>query len=616
MAPALEQSLAAERARWDAAGLRRTLDEDPGSTPGLVDFTSNDYLGLARAPELVDAAQRAVAEHGVGGRASRLLGGGSRAHVEAEAAVADWLGAPAALLFASGYQANLSLVGALADRQDALFSDARNHASLIDAARLSRARVYVHRHLDLDELGAQLARAKHARRRIVLTEGVFSMDGDAAPLAELAALCRAHDAWLIVDEAHSVGLLGPQGAGAWAGLDERAALEDEGLCAARIVTGGKSLGVSGAFVVGSRALREHLIQRARGFVFSTAPSPAIAGALHAAIACARAADEARARVLEGARTLARALDAPAPAAAIVPFVVGSSEAALELAQGVRGHGFDVRAVRWPTVAEGTARLRLVHHATNTPAELEELTRLLREAPRAETPQRSKQQPPARTPLFVVGTDTGIGKTVTSALLLRAATRATEGRAAYWKPVQTGDDSDTETVRQLANAKPHEMLRPAWHLALPASPHEAAAAEDKRIRPQDIASGLDGLQRTMPETQLVVELAGGLLVPYLADAEDLYTQADWLAHARPRTILVARSALGTLNHTLLTLEALRARHLEPEALFLVGDAHPANHETLATVGGVPRVFEVPFFAALDTATLDGWLAQHDLSFLFS
>src|SRR5262245_585681 len=287
MGSRLDQELAAELERWRARGLGRDA-RLLGAIPG-IDLGSNDYLGLSRDPRVVAGARAALEEFGAGGRASRLLRGGSPLHERAEAAAAEWLGAEAALLFPSGYQANLGLVGALVGRGDAVFGDRANHASLVDAARLSRAQVFVHAHLDLAELERQLAHARGARRRLVLTEGVFSMDGDAAPLAELDELCRKHDAWLVVDEAHAAGVIGPAGAGAWAALGARADVR----LAARVVTGGKALGVAGAFVTGSRMLREQLVNHARTFLFTTAPPPAIAGGLVAAIELARAADAER-----------------------------------------------------------------------------------------------------------------------------------------------------------------------------------------------------------------------------------------------------------------------------------------------------------------------------------
>jgi len=599
---------------WEAAGLRRTLASagsagDRGEHGGPVDFASNDYLGLARDPAIVAAARKALDEHGAGGRASRLLGGGSPLHEEAERRCAEGLGAEAALLLPSGYQANLALLSSLAGRGDALFSDRLNHASLIDGARLSRARVHVYEHLDHDELERQLEREKDARRRLVVTEGLFSMEGDTPELARLNEICLAHDAWLVIDEAHSVGLLGPEGAGAWAASGLEAG---EHRLAARVVTAGKALGVSGAFVVGPEELREHLINRGRPFVFTTAPSPALAGALVAAVERCRAADAERASLRTHATELARRLGAPAPAGAIVPLKLGDPEAAVELMQTLAARGFDARAVRPPTVPPEASGLRLVVHAYNTESEIDELVRELEGASHGAGPVPAAARPDVSRALFVVGTDTGIGKTLVSALLLLAARR--QGPAAYWKPVQTGDDSDTNTVRELSGATQGELRPPAWELPLPASPHYAAEEAGVEIRPEPIEEGLHGLLRTFDDTRLVVELAGGLLVPYRLDP--LATQADWLERARPPLVLVARSGLGTLNHTLLTLEALRRRHLEPEALFLVGETHASNRETLARISGARRIYEVPHFESVQRDTLEGWLADQDLSELFS
>jgi 8-amino-7-oxononanoate synthase len=600
----LDEELRNELARAEAQGLRRDA-RLAGAIQG-VDLGSNDVLGLARDPSVVAGAREALEKHGAGGRAARLLCGGSPLDERAEQAVASWLGAEAALLFPSGFQANLGLVGALAGRGDALFSDALNHASLIDAARLSRAHVHVFAHGDLGELERELARARTARRRFVLAEGVFSMDGDAPPLAELEELCRRHDAGLIVDEAHALGVLGPSGAGAWAALGR----SGDSRLVARVVTGGKALGVAGAFVVGSTTLRETLVNRARALQFTTAPPPAIAGALLAAVTRARTMDEERKTIRELALGFATRLGLPAPAGAIVPFPVGSASATVELSRRLAARGFFVPAIRPPTVPDHGSRLRIVCHAFNRASELDELARALEARPVA-PPQRPNTEAPG-TALFVVGTDTGIGKTVVSALLLRAA-RAL-GRAAYWKPVQTGEESDRATVLALAEAPAHEGLPNAWHFPLAASPHAAAAAAGQTIDLARIREGLRGLLRTLTGTRIVVELAGGLLVPYRL--EPLVTQADWLAEARVPLVLVARSGLGTLNHTLLSLEALRARHLEPRALFLVGEPHASNKETLERVAGVEHIYELPRLEPLDARALEGWLAGHDLAPLFT
>lgn len=596
----LDALLASELARWRAAGLGRELAL---ANRDFADFTSNDYLGLSNHATIVEAARAALAEHGVGGRASRLLGGGSPFDARAENAVAEWLGAEAALLFPSGYHANLGLLQTLVGPGDLILSDEWNHASLIDAARLSRARVQVYRHADVEHAAHLLELASGAKRVLVVTESIFSMDGDHAPLETLRVVCERRGAWLVVDEAHAIGLIGPNGAGAWAGLGREFARDP--VLAARIVTGGKALGVSGAFAVGSKSLRDELIHRARAFVFTTAVSPAVSSALEASIELARrdAAPRARARAL--AKRFASAIGAPEPASAIVPIVVGANDTALRAAALAREARLDVRAVRPPTVPDGTARLRVVLHASNTDEELARLIDFAR-AIRSAKPTPIRAARATAELLVVAGTDTNVGKTVVSALLARDAMR--RGACVYWKPVQTGEESDTRTVVELANLAREQALVPLHHFARPASPHEAARAEHRAI-------DVDALERTFDEERatlgggcLIAELAGGLLVPL----DDRVTQLDLLARMAAPLVLVARSGVGTLNHTLLSLEALRARRLEPRALFLVGEPHESNRETLARLGNVARIFEVPRFEPLDGAALDRWLAHHDLA----
>lgn len=582
----LDDELAEERAAREAEGLAREAHLPPADEE-LTDLVSNDYLGLSRDPEIIEAMARATRTHGAGARAARLLGGGSPLDRDAERAVAGWLGAEDALLMPSGYQSNLALIPALVGPGDVILSDRLVHASLIDGARLSRAQVLIHDHLDLGHLERLLRTAEGARRKLVLTEGVFSMDGTRPDLAEMASLCAEHGAGLVVDEAHSAGLLGPDGAGAWAELEGEAR---EPALLARLVTGGKALGVGGAFIVGSSSLRTHLVDRGRGFVFSTGVAPAIAGGLIAAIERVRSSGHLRERVLGMARRLASSLGLPEPGAAIVPVMVGEPGAALEAAKELRSRGFEVRAVRPPTVPVGTARLRIVCHAGDDPGQMDELAVALKGMG---LPGSSAATPPATKPLVVVGTDTGIGKTVSSAILVRQLAR--EGPVAYWKPVQTGDESDTEEVRRLTAGVDVHFHEPTFHFALPASPHEAAAAENTCLRVEDVDADLER-HRQRPGT-LVIELAGGLNVPLT----DSFLQADWLSRHRPRLVLIARSGLGTLNHTLLTVEALARRGLAPEALWLVGPAHESNRETLAARTGIP-VVEVPSFEQIDPESL--------------
>ncbi len=604
----LDAALRREMARTQAAGLARTLEPNPA---GAVDFTSNDVLGLARHPAVIEGARAALETYGAGGRAARLLGGGCPLDAQAEVLCAQWLSAPAALLFASGYHANLGLVTALAAPGDVIVSDERNHASIVDAARLSRARKAIVPHLDVDAVERAL---KHNpfRRALVLTESIFSMDGDLAPLAALADVCARHGAYLVVDEAHAVGLIGPEGAGgiSAAGLEYHPAL------AARIVTGGKALGAQGALVVGSTALREHLIQNARSFVYTTASSPAVAGALCAAIPLARMAKGARQLALEHARALTTALGLAPAAGAIVPIAAGTPQQAMAAASALRERGLLVRAVRPPTVPEGRSQLRVITSARQRPSEVQALVQALmelglpRRATDASGPLSAAPRAKARTlPLFVAGTDTGVGKTVVSALLAGAA--AKHGQALYWKPVQTGSDDDARTVGELASHANLKLCPNAYHFSLPAAPDQAAAAQQASIDVHALRKELESLDRERGDARLVVELAGGLCVPLT----ERYLQIDWLEQARAQLVLVARSGLGTLNHTLLSFEALRRRNLEPRALFLVGPPHEANRVALERLIKPRRIFEVPLLEELSPARLAEWTQAHDALELF-
>lgn len=596
--PPLDEQLLDELAALESRALRRRL---PGLLPeggasGHVDLVGNDYLGLARDPRLVAAAREALEAEGAGGRAARLLGGGGAAASALEALAASWLGAERALFLPSGTHANQAAIGALAGRGDVVLSDELNHASLIDATRLARAEVRVFPHSDLAAVERQLLGARGFRRRFVVVESIYSMEGDAAPLAELAALCDRHDAWMIVDEAHAAGLVGPRGAGLWAAAVEAGA---PARVALRTVTGGKALGAGGALLAGSEAAVETVVNRGRAFVFTTAPPPALAASLAAGIEIAAGDAALRARPLALAQRAASALGLPRPAGAILPVVLGDDERALQAAGALDAAGFDVRAVRPPTVPVGTARLRLTFNARLEEPDVDRALALLAPLHAADPPEAEAS---AAAPAIVVcGTDTDAGKTVAAAVLVRGL------GARYWKPVQTGDDCDTATVHRLAGLDEADWLEPAARFALPASPHEAAAAEGGRVPLEELAPRLAAHVAADPRP-LVVELAGGLEVPLT----DEVTQLDHLAvHPRP-LVLVARSGLGTLNHTLLSLAAARARGLEVRALLLVGPPHPSNRATLERLGRVPRVLELPRLDPLDTPSIDAWLLRNDLS----
>ena len=368
----------AELDRLRKAGLERTvrsLAHSSGPEVVLADgrvkvnLASNNYLGLAAHTEVTVAAADAAVHLGAGAGSARLVTGGLALHEELEARLAAFKGTEAALLFSSGYLANLGTVAALVGPDDAVFSDALNHASIIDGARLSRAAVHVYRHGDAKDLDALMAGRDGAGRALVVTDSVFSMDGDLAPLPDLVEVCARHGAILMVDEAHATGVVGPAGRGAVAhfGL--------EGQVPVVMGTLSKSLGAAGGFIAGSEALCAYLRHRARSFVFDTALPPPTAAAALAALGVLEREPERAERVRWLARCMAEGLaeagyPVPVPEAAVIPVVVGEPEAAMAMAAGLLERGVLAVAIRPPSVPEGTSRLRVTVMATHSDAHLD------------------------------------------------------------------------------------------------------------------------------------------------------------------------------------------------------------------------------------------------------
>jgi 8-amino-7-oxononanoate synthase len=375
-----------ERRRRGLYRRRRRLDSAQGARVRvggreLLNFSSNDYLGLAADPRLARAAARAARRYGCGAGASPLVSGHLRPLRALERVLAAWEGTEAALVFASGYAANLAVVAALMGSEDAVFSDEWNHASLIDGCRLSRARVCVYRHGDLDHLHDLLRReGPTARRRLIVTDTVFSMDGDLAPLAGLTELAARHDAMLLIDEAHATGVIGEAGRGVTDLLPPGAYDPDR---LVKVGTLSKALGAQGGFVCGRRRLIEYLVNFARPYIFSTALAPPVAAAARQAVAVVRAEPERRRRLLTLAGTLReglRTLGVPVgdSRCQIVPVVVGEATAAVRLAARLEERGLLVPAIRPPSVPEGTARLRVSVTAGHNEDDVNRLLAALRE----------------------------------------------------------------------------------------------------------------------------------------------------------------------------------------------------------------------------------------------
>jgi len=360
------------------ADLLRVLRATDGPSVGMLNFASNDYLGLSRHPVLIEASREATARHGTGAGASRLITGTDSAVLALEEHLAAWKEKEAALVFSSGYAAALGTIPALVGRGDTVILDKLAHASLIDGARLSGATVRTFLHNDMGRLETLLKKLSTSKGRLlVVTESIFSMDGDAASLRELVELKDRHGAWLLVDEAHATGLYGPTGAGlvAEAGLSDRA----------EIVMGtlSKALGSVGGYMAGSRALIDWLTNRARSFIYSTAlPAGAIA-ASHAAVKISRCPEGAALRKSLRENITRFHAGIPAPwkshtlsSSAIQPLICGDSSDALRLTAALRERGFLIPAIRYPTVPRQAARLRVTLSAAHSGKDIDALNEAL------------------------------------------------------------------------------------------------------------------------------------------------------------------------------------------------------------------------------------------------
>jgi 8-amino-7-oxononanoate synthase len=341
----------------------------------LVNFSANDYLGLAGDARLIEAAIRAAERDGWGAGASPLVTGRSQAHAELERRLAEFEGTEAVLVFTSGYAANVGTVAALVEKGDAIFADAKNHASLIDGCRLSRAEVHVYRHCDVGHLAELLGESARFRRRLIVTDSVFSMDGDLAPLAQLAELARRRDAMLMVDEAHATGVFGEHGRG----VAEHLGVEDG--IHVKMGTLSKAIGSAGGFVAGRRSLIDWLANRARSYVFSTAFPPAIAGAAVRALEIVRDESRRRMELLDRAGALRESLKTQGwnlgrSESQIIPIYVGHPDRVVQLSQALRERGLFVPGIRPPSVPEGESLLRISLSYSHTPQMIEQLTSAL------------------------------------------------------------------------------------------------------------------------------------------------------------------------------------------------------------------------------------------------
>lgn len=378
-------SIITELLRIEDAGLYRKLrrvESDQGPTLRLdgrevINFSSNNYLGLANHPSLCKAAKEAIDRYGCGSGASRLISGNMTLHEELESKIAELKGTEAALVFNSGFQANTGILSTLVGEGDVVLSDALNHASIIDGCRLSRAKVVVYGHCDIEQLERSLRDAPSNARKLIVTESLFSMDGDEAPLADIVNLAEKHGAMVMVDEAHATGVYEPSGAGLVAklGLGDRVPIQ--------MGTLGKALGGFGAYVAGSKALRELLINRCRSFIFTTSLPPAVMAMGMAAIDLVMREPERRQALwnnCEGLRAGLKELgySLGGSQSQILPMMVGDATACMRFSEKLLDGGIFAQGIRPPTVPAGTSRLRITLMATHRPEHIDQALRVFKE----------------------------------------------------------------------------------------------------------------------------------------------------------------------------------------------------------------------------------------------
>ena len=378
--------IAAELQEIKRQGLYRQLrhvEGEQGPTISLdgqevLNLSSNNYLGLANHPAIRAAAKEAIDRYACGSGASRLISGNMTLHLELEESIAKLKGAEAALVFNSGFQANVGLLSTLVGEGDVIFSDALNHASIIDGCRLSRAEALIYPHCDLDRLESDLRKTQKNSKKLIVTETVFSMDGDIAPVREIADLAARHGAVVMVDEAHATGVFGPNGGGI---------VEEMGLAGQVLIqmgTLGKALGGFGAYVAGSRNLRDLLINRCRSFIFTTSLPPVVIAMAIAAIDIIKKEPQRRRALRDNSQTLREGLERMGfslgrSGSQILPLMVGDSAKCMILAERLLQNGVFAQGIRPPSVPPGTSRLRIVPMATHTREQMEQALRAFKDA---------------------------------------------------------------------------------------------------------------------------------------------------------------------------------------------------------------------------------------------
>lgn len=637
MLPSLADQIAADLLALRSANRLRTCPTLSGASrvnitlegQPLVSFCSNDYLGLTCDPRLGTAAAQAASASGFGAGASRLVSGNYAEHIALENSLAAYLSLPAALLFPTGYQANLAVVTALAGPDDLIVADRAIHASLLDGCRLSRAKLAVYPHLKAEVAERHLARlGPGRRRRLLITESLFSMDGDVAPLPHLAAIATSHDAALIVDEAHAFGSLGPSGRG----LCAQFGVQPDAL----IGTLGKAIGASGAFVAGTTQLRDFLLNRARSFIFTTAlPIPVAAAALAALkVISSTEGDHLRSRLASLTAQLRQLLGLPIPSipSPILPLTIGEDHATVEAALYLRSRGFFVQPIRPPTVPQGKARLRITLTSQHAEQQVTDLANAIASlpAPRPSSmplhpePSHNNQTSISNTAqqaathlgrgLFLLGTDTGVGKTSVAVALLHILLKR-GAKPVPFKPVETGvRPLPSDALRLLsASQRPDIPLNIVCPITFPDPVAPAAASTASPLTLPDLLT--HARKACSYGSHLIVESAGGILSPYASQLTSLDLAC---AYGLP-VLLVARNGLGTISHTALAIQEIQRRSVIFLGTILVTNtANPTpdqetNSSLIAAATGQKPLGTLPFLATHDPADIATALASSvDLS----
>ncbi len=575
-----------------------------------VVFCSNDYLGFSRDPRVKGAAAQAAEEYGAGSGASRLVCGDLPIHRRLEERIARFKGLAAAAVLPTGFQANLGVITSLVGEKDVVICDRLNHASIVDACRLSGAKLLVYAHCDLGELEKCLGRGDGFRRRLIVTDSVFSMDGDLAPLAGICRLAERYAAMVMVDEAHATGVYGEQGQGLAHELGLSKKID------VHMGTLSKAIGSQGGYVAGDQDLIKYIHNKARSFIYTTALAPAACGAALKSLELMEGEEGVREKLLSNISRLRRGLAefcVGEDGSPILPVIIGSEQDAVQASASLLAAGYFVPAIRPPTVPKGTSRLRITVSALHTDEEIDGLVESLTsnvktsKVKRHQAGNMHKRRMSAvavakaeatsneqrATGVFITATDTEVGKTIiTCALAVALKEKGMD--VGVMKPVSSGGvpGEDALALKKYSGVDdPIETINPCA-FQRPLAPLVAAEKEGRTVTRAAIMKAREVLEKR--HDLLLVEGVGGLLVPLAPE----HTVLDMMSSFGYPVLLISRAGLGAVNHTLMSLELLRAKGLEVLGVVMNGfrddEAEVDNPRMIEEFGKIKVLVRVPFF----------------------